>query len=68
MEWVGFSALRGKVRKAFTVDAENAEAAVLSQWPGREIEWDEDDPRYFSLVSPPGGPLTAGRVTKLPFA
>lgn len=31
-----------------------------------EVEaWDGDDPRYFSLVSPPGGPLIAGRVTKL---
>ena len=60
-----FSSLKGLTDRQITVEADSAEVAVAQQWPDNDIEWDDYEPAYFSVVTPPGHPLIAGRVTEI---
>lgn len=65
IEIKSFGASNGFRDRQLTVEAPTALAALEASWPDREFQIDEDDERYFSIVTPPGQALVAGRIIPL---
>ena len=63
IEWKVFSSIKGVTERQIRIDAPSKLEALEANWPGKDFEFDEDDDRYFSVITLPGGPMIAGRIT-----